>query len=139
MYLHVIIVDVGHLDKKYIRYIPSFSLKLFGFIFLSRLKASKAFHETKIDPEVHVSFQSNPQRSWNWKPCKREKLKSHCYWYQIKLINKNELKNNEMNAFNDFVRFVDHLLELWPGRIPFNAFSEKMCLTAGQVFLVFVV
>ena len=44
-----------------------------------------------------------------------------------------------MNAFNDFVRFVDHLLELWPGRIPFNAFSEKMCLTAGQVFLVFVV
>ena len=24
-------------------------------------------------------------------------------------------------------------------RIPFNAFSENMCLTAGQVFLVFVV
>ena len=39
-----------------------------------------------------------------------------------------------------FVRFVDHLLELWIGKEShFNAFSENMCLTAGQVFLVFVV
>ena len=45
-----------------------------------------------------------------------------------------------MNAFNDWSKFCRSFARVMDRqRIPFNAFSEKMCLTAGLVFLVFVV
>lgn len=83
-------------------------------------------------------FRANPFFSQNVKVFGKGKAE----YFSLVLPFNSPLKPILQKGVNSMIEggSVDHLLKLWEGKgIPVNAASEKMVLTAGQVFLVFVV